>query len=414
MLIRSNKLIPFLAHRDGIVRRRMADYLLQHNVKDYLIVEMSFKALFGFGLKNNLSILYLLENQFLQIEDLKKLYLLWLEAKKEGLFQSLEQIQSIFLAQEEAFLKENKHYFSTDFIEGLGEIKWKEYLQPLSILEEKTEEVLWDELHVFIQRNQKSLGKIDVFEGQLIIDALKSKYTGRYHGDIKYFLKNATKSKSILKAFFYVLLVDSLKLKDLVPFLFNFYKDEAFEMLFSEISFTIASFNDETFLTDAFTNYQKAPSFSKEAFASIFGFFASEKSESFLLNLYKKEKKLENQLSLCLSLEDIFSTHFIPKALDLVEKGYNRSVIVLEEELLVYAAVTGEVITELGEFASEYFERKNKKKKVAKRINQLNPSKKTSFLLEQDLLHYSSRVYTGRNKLCLCGSGKKYKNCCMF
>ncbi len=414
MLLRPNKLIRFLAHRDGIVRRRIADYLLQHSVKNNLIVEMSFKALFGFGLKNNLAILYLLENQFLQVEDLKKLHLLWFEARKQKLFQSLEQIQSIFLVQEDAFLKENKHYFSTDFIEGLDEIKWKEYLQPLSILEEETEEVLWDKLHVFIQKNQKSLEQIDIFEGQLIIDALKSKYTGRYHRDIKYFLKNASKSKSILKAFFYVLLVDNLKLKDLVPFLFNLYKNEAFEVLFSEVSFTIASFNDETFLTDAFGYYQKASSFSKEAFASIFGFFASEKSESFLLNLYKEEKKLKNQLNLCLSLEDIFSTHFIPKALDLIEKGYNRSVVVLEEELLVYAAVTGEVIKDLGEFAAEYFERKDKKKKVAKRINQLSPNKKDSFLFEQDLLHYSSRVYTGRNKLCPCGSGKKYKSCCMF
>ena len=116
---------------------------------------------------------------------------------------------------------------------------------------------------------------------------------------------------------------------------------------------------------------------------------------------------------MCIDLCDIFSTEFIPLALKLVQEGYDRSVISLEEELLIYATITGNNFPELGEFAGEYLKREEEIKRNKQRIESGDFSAIKDNLNKGIETIRNAGMKIGRNDPCPCGSGKKYKKCCL-
>lgn len=118
-----------------------------------------------------------------------------------------------------------------------------------------------------------------------------------------------------------------------------------------------------------------------------------EQSENTALKLLKEETDISMKTMLAGALCQLYSVEALPEIIKLIEKGYDSSMLNLEEYAYINCIFNGLNIPEMELLKKGYDEEKD-------------------FYLAASKTSVSSEPKIGRNDPCPCGSGKKYKKCC--
>lgn len=119
-------------------------------------------------------------------------------------------------------------------------------------------------------------------------------------------------------------------------------------------------------------------------------------SEEILLEHLETTEDLTIKTLIAEALCAQLSTKAIPKVASMIETGYDKQLLELEEDLYVCCVITGFDHPDLPKWKQTINDMELKSKKV-----------------EKDMVkHQAKTMKIGRNDPCPCGSGKKYKKCC--
>lgn len=163
----------------------------------------------------------------------------------------------------------------------------------------------------------------------------------------------------------------------------------------------------------------------KENAAELLGYLKHPLSEEVLLELLKQEQDVTLRSLLCSSLCSLFSQQGIPVVLETIQQGYDPSAGCLENEVLVVADALGVKLPQ----RDAWHARREKKTAFIGALHAHPWESDPDPLPESDAaakaakpLNYRALDSTyvlrdaprvGRNEPCPCGSGKKYKKCCL-
>ncbi len=155
-----------------------------------------------------------------------------------------------------------------------------------------------------------------------------------------------------------------------------------------------------------------------------------QESEDALLALLESEPNATIRTRLCVGLCELFSEAGIEVVRREIARGYDRSVVSLEETLLPVAHVLGVVLPEADRWRAEQAERERMRTERRAELEELGRRyqaakaagidpfarlrPKTELKTEPGKSATARRATrrVGRNEPCPCGSGKKYKKCC--
>ncbi len=364
MLLQPGYLTRFLTHKTDEVRNKIARFFIDTKYQSNELISESIKALNYFGVEKNVPIIRLLAIQNLSADNINELFkILENIGNKEEFANSRYFLSHLFLEQPIDLLKEATN-FPAIFIKLIknekkkGKAKYKSFedkIKSYSIDE------LWNELNHFIESNiNKYNNEVDLNHGHLIIEKMMSLEHTKYDLFIKQYFESFKSDQPWLKWYLYAYTASKFNLKDCFPDIIKCYQyDETFQMLSLINPIILENINQDnlSFIKDEFisgnNDYQIA-------LCSILKEMVFENTESIILELFKFAKDDMVKLNLCIALDDIFSLEFIQNALNIVNEGYDRQVIHLEEELLLYSIISGKEIPEIGEFADEYLRREKK------------------------------------------------------
>jgi len=146
--------------------------------------------------------------------------------------------------------------------------------------------------------------------------------------------------------------------------------------------------------------------------------------EEIIIDILAKEKDITLKTMLANALCCQLSVKGIPLVMNLINKGYDTMVVSLEERMYVNCIINGIDRSELPKWRENIKKEELRRKEAKKKFEQGNfniEDLKNSFeklcdrMKETKKLNelYKADYKVGRNDPCPCGSGKKYKKCCL-
>ena len=368
MIINFNRVIPFLAHKDAVIREKASEYLLNNQIIDEKIVLIVLQSLFSFNPRNNLSIIRLLNIQYLNEQHIKQLFSFWKNiAKDKKLKKVAKVLKQLIIEKSSEEIYSIIPQFPNSFHKGIEKIHFenKIYQTLLEHLNEKSSDILWNHINDFVSQNKKvPFNYLQLSQFHLIMEILsrKSQLTFSFKIKIKNYFSNIRKEKIVnpLECYFFLSCVEAFELNHIVIDLFNIFYIRLPNSIYISTLFTISSFKEQKsqLFRKITTIYKDKAIINKNYLIAFFTFFPTKESEFYLKRIAQDEIHPQYLLDIAIAFSDIFSLEFIPLALSLMKNGYDSRCIDLEQELLIYASITGISIPNIGNIAGKYIERK--------------------------------------------------------
>lgn len=261
-------------------------------------------------------------------------------------------------------------------------------------LAKKNCEQLWTMLRDFCEKNnEKFVNKFDYNYGIQICNKLKQ-YSKVKDILLKYFKKEFT-GKTLLDIYV-IYLAGVIKLKNISNFLLDAMDidDETPDLYNEMIVEAVGRIKDQTVLKRIKKQFFKRTDIYQSYAAEIFTYFPTLQSEKILLYLLKNTDDKNIKTSLAISLCEIFSKKGIEPIIEMIENDeYDYELTDLRKEILGTLKL----------YRSDEY------------INYYESCMK--------IVLYDDNIFKitlpgggrkiGRNSPCPCGSGKKYKHCCL-
>ncbi len=168
---------------------------------------------------------------------------------------------------------------------------------------------------------------------------------------------------------------------------------------------SLSKIGTEKVITNIKENYSEMPYNIKLSFITILEEIKIEKSEELLLKLYKTEENETLKSLMIGGLVKHFSKDIIPYLFKEVETNVNYDAI---EWLYVIHTVNKITHPKLKEWEENVVE-----KEELIRKNRVDDYNQENFSPVKAITSEDNNIKIGRNDPCPCGSGKKYKKCCM-
>ncbi|WP_406686192.1 SEC-C metal-binding domain-containing protein [Rossellomorea vietnamensis] len=194
-----------------------------------------------------------------------------------------------------------------------------------------------------------------------------------------------------------VYMAGEIREESVIPQLVNLFKDEeAEDLLLEEVANALVKIGTDQVVREV----EKVALYGNTYFYTldVLGRIKSPEAEQALLRLFDQTDDLTAKTLIADYLCQQLSAEAIPKIEALIEEGYDENMLCLEESLYVNCVMNGIDLPKLPQWKSLIEE-------VEKHS------------LEEQPLLVTQPVQTedkgGRNDPCPCGSGKKYKKCCL-
>ncbi|MGF3105042.1 SEC-C metal-binding domain-containing protein [Rossellomorea sp. DUT-2] len=194
-----------------------------------------------------------------------------------------------------------------------------------------------------------------------------------------------------------VYMAGEIREKSVVPRLVNLFKDEdESDLLFEEVANTLVKIGTEQVVHEV----EKVALYGNTYFYTldVLGRIKTKEAENALLRLFDQTADITAKTLISDYLCQQLSTDAIPKIEVFIEEGYDAGMLCLEESLYVNCIMNGIDHPKLPQWRSfiEDVEHQSMKEQP--------------LLVPQPV---QNRDKVGRNDPCPCGSGKKYKKCCL-
>ncbi|MGM0854989.1 MAG: SEC-C metal-binding domain-containing protein [Bacillota bacterium] len=191
--------------------------------------------------------------------------------------------------------------------------------------------------------------------------------------------------------------VGELREESVVPQLVNLFKDEdESDLLFEEVANALVKIGTEQVVHEV----EKVALYGNTFYYTLdaLGRIKTKEAEKALLRLFDQTDDITAKTLISDYLCHQLSIEAIPKIEAFIEEGYDEGMLCLEESLYVNCIMNGIDHPKLAAW-----------RRVIEEVD--HPSMDGQPLLVPQLAHTGDKI--GRNDPCPCGSGKKYKKCCL-
>ncbi|MFJ7728557.1 SEC-C metal-binding domain-containing protein [Neobacillus sp. NPDC097160] len=194
-----------------------------------------------------------------------------------------------------------------------------------------------------------------------------------------------------------VYMIGQLNLSQFIPMLARLlFRDD--DILLEEASFALIGFQNDDVVKEVAPYLKKSESIIYAT--SVVENIKSDLAVKVLRETYRAAEELEDQDILIESLCHQLSKEALPEISAHMENEYLSGLVDIEQVVYSYYSILGEQHPELEEWKQAALESEMDFRNAQKQSN----------LLQSGPVRNENKV--GRNDLCLCGSGKKYKKCC--
>lgn len=197
-------------------------------------------------------------------------------------------------------------------------------------------------------------------------------------------------------------LIGKLKYEKGIPFLIKSLEYNG-DYLNQEIMEALANIGTEEVIEKVKELYLKG-TFKSEVI-EVLSNIKSSKSEETIIDLCKTENNIEHLTNMAYGLCKMFSIEGIPYVIDIIDKGYDKQLVNLEEAIYINHIVNNLSHSNMDIWKKAIEDEKERRKKSIDFSNILNS-------INNKNSNKTRAKKVGRNDPCPCGSGNKYKRCC--
>lgn len=216
---------------------------------------------------------------------------------------------------------------------------------------------------------------------------------------------------------YYTQLAGAMKLEAAIPMLTEFLGEDA-DLLPEMAQNALVRIGTSEVVSSVMDRYHSAPEEYYRLFASeLFGRIKLPVSEQAIKALLPKEDDPTNATFLADGLCSLGSTDSVRFVEHVLENGYDRRHLDLEESLYVYCVISNTDHPELQKWKKQIEEKLERQSKLSEFLDGPSSEKNLESLLslwsKENSNPFLNKKKVGRNDPCPCGSGKKYKKCCL-
>jgi hypothetical protein len=299
-----------------------------------------------------------------------------------------------------------KHQESFGFNEYLK--KNYEIITKRNQVKSQTPQILWEELSDICKRNKGN--NLDDNTGQyagLLAEGLLQ-YGDEIRHKVIMSLSQATTGYHF--ELYMVQIVGELKICESVPYLFRILMDSDFmDLVYNECAKALGKIGGREVVNQVELLYPKHESV-RDQLASILKWIPYDYSEDLAIRLLKDEQDVVQKTFLAEALCGMFSLKAVDLIIDIIEnRQYDPSIVNLSDLLApIYEYYHQPYdLSSLQKSGCQFFQEKMENDPLHQELTKVT---NTIMKLED---HKSSKRKVGRNDPCPCGSGKKYKKCCL-
>ncbi|MDW7650385.1 MAG: SEC-C metal-binding domain-containing protein [Bacillota bacterium] len=380
---------PFLCDREKIVREFAAKYFKVSFNKDDDLISYVLQGCDMYGEKENL-LLLVYAKEFTQTET--SLYNVLQRMEKATDYNVAFHYGNIIANADPVLLR--------NVVDNAGESKrilshwWKRIRRRLDFSLWSTER-LWDELLSFCESNKDArLDEIEYSYGNDIVKAIGNRNDAPVE-EILRILQDGDKYYRYEENYL-TLLAGELRLKAAIPFLFEKLRIDA-DLLCEKAAESLVKIGTDDVVLQLKDSFLQETSSFQIFTASIFGRIKSAECERALLDIIPKTEDNLIQTILADCFCNLISEKGIPFVRELIYTGYDRSLLSLEESLYAATKVMGIKLDDEDTLFAEMPEHRE--------IEDYP-------IIDNETKKKNHKI--GRNEPCFCGSGKKYKKCCLM
>jgi len=196
---------------------------------------------------------------------------------------------------------------------------------------------------------------------------------------------------------FNIFMAGERRLESVIPDLMKILKKDEDDLTLNEVTKTLIKIGTEKVVKEVekVALYKDTYFYSIDVLAKI----KTEQAEEALLRLFDQTKDITAKTLIADALCQQLSVNAIPKIEKLLEDGFDASMLDLEESLYANLVLNKINYPYLEQMKASLEEKERHYQEIQKQL--ANPIRKTK----------TEKI--GRNDPCPCGSGKKYKKCCM-
>ncbi len=218
-------------------------------------------------------------------------------------------------------------------------------------------------------------------------------------------------------------LVGELRLTETIPFLINNLKRQG-DFLCDSSQEALIKIGTSEVVKAIHNEYFKGSDHFRLNSAIVLKNTKVPESEEIIIDILPKEKNISIKTLLANALCAQLSVKGIPLVMNLINKGYDRIMVSLEKQMYVNCIINNidrpELLKWREEIKAHELEVKEAKEKFEKGDFSVEDFKDSLEELYKKMNErkelkelYSGKEKVGRNDPCPCGSGKKYKKCCL-
>ncbi|MTI66850.1 MAG: hypothetical protein FH753_09655 [Firmicutes bacterium] len=382
----------YLNHKEEIVRIYALEYFAYKNTKDIEVTEFALVNLFkSVEYEETLRILSLFPKLIKDEDILRHVYNI---DTKDKIINN--HIDNIIASSDTKLLKR------IPFVKPKSRQAMKKYKKRLSLSKLKTKK-LWDKLWKHSKSAESKFRlKFNYDYGEWIIDELSTRRDFDYNlflDKLNYNMKNREKCSDI-DDMYLCFMAGKLKSKEAISFLIDCVKCDG-DCSYEKASEALINIAKKEVIDILEKEYFKEGTHFRTWAVEILEKIKSKESEKLLLKLLDKDKNITKKTAIAYGLCKHFSKSAIPKVLNLLDNGYDRLLVNLEEGMYVNHIVNGLNHRDLIKWKRSISDEKIRVKKAMESM------------INGDVNTPVTREKIGRNAPCPCGSGKKYKKCCL-
>lgn len=429
MIIQKERLIELLYHEDKNVREASIQALERHFSVSDEIIEHLLNTITIY--KNDcLGLSSRIQSFIPNSNDIKRVINLFYETQElhDEYSMSLNYHLIIGMLSFPFEILQNNHElfkFNDELLKIYELAKYREDIRS------QDPETLWKELErICTNYNGKQLKGEDDKYAELLFEGLK-RYPERTIYKIKMFLSHETKENYHMEEYM-VRLAGIHRIEDTIPFLFRIFNDSSYMHIVHDTCIRSLGRIGTIQVVNEIEKQYNSENELRDGLGYILGYIPYEYSEKLLIRFLKEEIDLFYKSILCNNICDIFSKKAIDIIVDIISKEeydpsvsslcdalipvytyyhmtYDLSFLKFQEADYIKETIENDPIHRMTEPLRKAFQHFEKEAKIKNdSVSDINTNNDNILQFKRTFQNVS------RNSLCPCGSGKKYKKCCML
>lgn len=429
MIVKKERLIELLHHDDKRVRNASSRALARFYPESEGVIEHLLESITTYE-KDSLILAARIHSFLPTDDDINKIITLLYEINDPkddySISMNYHLIFSLITFPFEIIEKNRELFLYNDQLQ-----KMYEHVKIRNEIYSRPPETLWDELeNICTNYNGKEFEGTEKRYADLLLNGLK-KYPEKIKHRIIQFLSHEEKTNYHMEEYM-VSLAGALKIEETIPYLFRIFNDSNFmHSVHGRCTRSLGEIGTKQVVDEIERQYNPENDL-RNGLVEIFGYIPYDFSENVLIKLLNEEQDIAIKTFLAGSLCDIFSLKAGELIINVIEnQHYDPTISALCDELIpvyVYHNKAYDFSSlELKEADYAKKTRENnpffqKAEPLREAFRQLETVSKSEY---DDVCRDSSATPAkagfkrsmpkiGRNDPCPCGSGKKYKKCCML